>query len=163
MFGGYDKGRMIGAPTTFQVQPSLLDIGIGVETGGSPFDFISKSGLLIDGNGENKAISAAPDPQGPYLSLPKETCDAITENLLIELDSSGYYLWLVDDARYVDIVSSPAFLSFTFPPSSGDTDNVVIKVPFLLLNLTLGRLLSGRDEPVPYFPCMPYEPAQSES
>lgn len=163
IFGGYDKGRMIGAPTTFSGQATLLDIGIGVELGASPFNFSSKSGLLFDASGHNAAITADPDPQGPYLSLPEETCTAITENLPVKFnDSSGYYLWQVDDPAYSSIVSSPAFLSFTFPPSPGDTENVTVKVPFLLLNLTLGPALSGLNEPVPYFPCMPYVPTRAE-
>jgi len=163
IFGGYDQGRMIGASTTFNGSPSLLDIGIGVQTGGSPFNFTSKSGLLVDSNGDNKQISASPDPQGPYLSLPRQTCDAIAAFLPVMFDnSSGYYLWQVNHPDYEKIVSSPTYLSFIFPPATGSTKNVIIKVPFMLLNLTLGPLLSGQTQPVPYFPCRPFTPDRGQ-
>lgn len=166
-FGGYDQGRMVGPATVFDVPRadakssavlSLLDIGIGVHTGGSPFNFSSKTGLLINSDGVNKAIQVSPDPLGPYLSLPKQTCDAIAAELPVRFDQSGYYLWNTDDPDYSTIVSSPAYLSFTFPssPANGAPDDVIIKVPFTLLNLTLGPVLSGKTMPVPYFPCIPY-------
>lgn len=161
-FGGYDMGRLLAPVTTFQSQLSLLDIGIGVQTGGSPFNFATKSGLLLDSSGSNKAVSVTPDPQGPYLSLPRQTCDAIASLLPVKYDSSGYYLWQTDDPSYAKIVSSPAYLSFTFPPPPGNSSNVVLKLPFPLLNLTLGPLLSGLKAPVPYFPCMPYTPDAGE-
>ncbi|KAK4506539.1 hypothetical protein PRZ48_000271 [Zasmidium cellare] len=158
-FGGYDMGRLIGPVTTFQSQLSLLDIGIGVQTGGSPFRFASKNELLIDSSGNNRPISVTPDPMGPYLSLPKQTCDAIASILPVKFDDqSGYYLWKTDDPSYAQIVASPAYLAFTLPPPPGNSSNVVLKIPFLLLNLTLGPLLSGQKTPIPYFPCMPYTP-----
>jgi hypothetical protein len=168
-FGGYDQGRMIGPATVFDVPRAdiksaavlaLLDIGIGVHTGGSPFNFTSKTGLLVNSDGVNRAIQVSPDPVGPYLSLPKETCDAIAAELPVNYDRSGYYLWNTNDPEYPKIVSSPAYLSFTFPssPANGAPNDVVIKVPFMLLNLTLGPVLSGQTKPVPYFPCIPYNP-----
>lgn len=36
IFGGYDKGRLIGPYTAFNKVPTLLDVSIGVATGGSP-------------------------------------------------------------------------------------------------------------------------------
>ena len=150
IFGGYDQGRVIGAPTTFNEPPSLLDIGIGVQTGGSPFNFTSRSGLLIDSSGSNKAISASPDSQRPYMALPQQTCDTIAAVLPVNFDDdSGYYLWETDDPLYERIVSSPTYLFLTFPLAIGGTSNVIIKVPFTLLNLTLGPLLSGKTQPVP--------------
>lgn len=139
----------------------LLDIGIGVHTGKSPFKFASKDELLIDSSGAKTSIKVIPDSQGSYLSLPKETCDAIADELPITLDSSGYYLWDTDDSKYQEIVSSPAYLSFTFPSSTanGAPDDVVIKVPFMLLNLTLGPVFSGQKNSVQYFPCMPFDPS----
>lgn len=162
VFGGYDQGRMIGSPTVYHDNKvALLDIGIGVHTGKSPFTFSSKDQLLIDSSGPQSSIQVTPDSQGPYISLPKETCDAVAAELPVTFDVSGYYLWDVDDPRYQEIVLSPAYLSFTFPSSqaNGVQDNVIIKVPFMLLNLTLGPVLSGKAEPVPYFPCTPFDPA----
>lgn len=168
-FGGYDQGRMIGPATVFGVPRAdakssavvtLMDIGIGVHTGASPFNFTSKNGLLVNTEGDNRAFQVSPDPVGPYLSLPRKTCDAIAAELPVSYDPSGYYLWDTDDPEYFNIVSSPAYLSFTFPssPANGAPDDVVIKVPFILLNLTLGPELSGQTTPVPYFPCMPFTP-----
>lgn len=162
VFGGYDQGRMIGSPTVYHDNKiALLDIGIGVHTGRSPFTFASKDQLLIDSSGPKSSIQVTPDSQGPNISLPKETCDAIAAELPVTSDASGYYLWDVDYLRYREIVLSPAYLSFTFPSSQANRvqDNVIIKVPFMLLNLTLGPVLSGKTKPVPYFPCMPFDPA----
>jgi hypothetical protein len=175
-FGGYDQGRIVGPATMFRVSTpdesdqripavvKLLDIGIGVHNGGSPFNFTSKDGLLIKSDNTKRDIPVSPDPIDPYLSMPKETCDAIAAELPVNYDQSGYYLWDTEDSSYSKIVSSPAYLSFTFPSSAayGTPDKVVIKVPFKLLNLTLGPSLSGLTKPVPYFPCMPYRPESQD-
>jgi hypothetical protein len=80
------------------------------------------------------------DPRGSYLSLPAETCDAIAQYLPVTFDAkSGFYLWSTQDPAYNDIVKSPAYLSFSFPPAI-DSGNLVIKVP--------------------YFPCVPFAPSQ---
>lgn len=53
--GGYDKARVIGPYTTFGNQdPTLLDFAIGVETGGSPFSFQNRTGLLVSDSGNSK-------------------------------------------------------------------------------------------------------------
>ncbi|KAJ4302620.1 hypothetical protein N0V90_001509 [Kalmusia sp. IMI 367209] len=151
-FGGYNKGRVIGPVVSFQNASTvdLLDIGIGVEAGASPFPFDKKDKLLSPGQSK-----VNPDPTAPYLSLPGETCDDLAKILPVTYDQSlKYYLWNVDDPLFTKIVSSPAYLSFTFPPGPGGSDNVIIKVPFALLNLTLERPIT--DIPKQYFPCVPY-------
>ncbi|KAL1955891.1 hypothetical protein VTO42DRAFT_7964 [Malbranchea cinnamomea] len=164
VFGGYDKGRVIGPYTTFSDWSiTLLDIGIGVETGASPFPFKSKTGLLVSNTSSPQALSVAPDPTVPYLHLPPNTCEAIVEHLPVSMDpATGYYLWDTDDPRFKTITTSPSYLSFTFPPASGSTDEVVIKVPFALLNLTLEKpIVSG--SPRSYFPCSSFTPQSGDS
>jgi hypothetical protein len=65
----------------------------------------------------------------------------------------GLYLWNSDDDSYRKIVTSPAYLSFLFRKDSTNNQNITIKVPFALLNLTLQAALV--DEETPYFPCYP--------
>lgn len=73
--GGYDSSRIVG-PVSFQTvtdDPSsvfvidLLDIGIGVDHGGSPFAFSSQGGLLNSGNLSMKRLSlpVIMDPGSP--------------------------------------------------------------------------------------------------
>ncbi|KAI9703497.1 MAG: hypothetical protein M1820_005801 [Bogoriella megaspora] len=153
LLGGYDAGRVIGPYTTFaQQQPKLLDIGIGVETGASPFNFTSRSQLLRgDATGHSTSVTVSPDPQFPYLHLPGNTCQAIANLLPVIYNSTGkFYLWNTNDPNYAKIVTSAAYLSFTFPPGPYQTSNVTIKVPFMLLNLTLEPPLAA--SPTPYFP-----------
>lgn len=153
VFGGYNKGRVIGPVTSFPGQDTvdLVDISIGVEYGGSPFNFTSKDKLLSTGQ---TAVSL--NPLSPYISLPRKTCDALAALLPVTFDQSlKYYVWNTEDPLFAKIVSSPAYIGFTFPPSPGDRDNVVIKLPFALLNLTLEKPITNT--PKQYFPCMPYE------
>lgn len=154
-FGGYDKGRAIGPGTTFSDSPpQLQDIVIGVETGGSPFNFDSKKGLLLTNTSQNEPIAVSPEPLVPYLFLPKQTCDKIASQLPVTFDSSGYYLWDTNDASYANITTSAAYLGFVFPPATGGTSDVTIKVPFQLLVLNLTQAASGKPGNTPYFPCM---------
>lgn len=163
VFGGYDKGRVIGPYTTFpDYSITLLDIGIGVETGASPFPFKSKDGLLLSNTSTQEGLSVMPDPTVPYLHLPPNTCEAIIEHLPVTMDPDiGYYLWNTDDPLFERITTSPSYLGFTFPPASGETENVVIKVPFALLNLTLeSPIITG--SPRSYFPCRPFTPLSND-
>lgn len=158
VFGGYDKGRVIGPYTTFgNVPPTLLDIGIGVEMGASPFDLTNKTGLLISNTSIPGPLSVVPDPAVPYLHLPGNTCQAIANQMPVSFDNKlNYWIWNTTDPTYKSIVTSPAYLSFVFPPSPGNTANVTIKVPFALLNLTLDTPIVK--EPRTYFPCMSFTP-----
>ena len=159
IFGGYDKGRAIGPGTTYgDDAPQLQDIVLGVETGGSPWSFESKKGLLLTNTSQNEAISVSPDSLVPYLHLPKATCDNLAKQLPITFDSSGYYLWDVNDPSYYNVTTSAAYLGFVFPPATGGTQDVTIKVPFQLLVLNLTTAASGRSGLTQYFPCMPYDP-----
>jgi hypothetical protein len=162
VFGGYDRGRVIGPYTTFSESSiSLLHISIGVEAGVSPFPFESKKGLLVNNQSIEETVTIRPDPTVPYLHLPGKTCETIADLLPVTLDPDiGYYMWNTDDPLFEHIVSSPAYLSFTFPPASGATEDVVIKVPFSLLNLTLDRPIV---EPAkPYFPCRAFNPGKGD-
>ncbi|PGH33760.1 hypothetical protein GX50_03417 [[Emmonsia] crescens] len=164
VFGGYDKGRIIGPYTTFPDKSiALFDIGIGVETGASPFPFESKNGLLLSNTSTQEALLVMPDPTVPYLHLPSNTCEEIAKHLPVAMDpGTGYYLWNTDDPLFERITTSPSYLSFTFPPASGGTEKVVIKVPFALLNLTLeSPIITG--SPRPYFPCSSFTPLSGDT
>ncbi|KAJ5679514.1 hypothetical protein N7462_007758 [Penicillium macrosclerotiorum] len=166
MLGGYDQNRIMG---DISAQPftsfdsshpggnlviGLQDIGLGVATGGSPWSFTEKSGLLAESNSSISApVTLEVDPTRPYLYLPGSTCDAIAANLPVQFnDSLGLYLWEQND-QFQTIVTSPAYLSFTFQKNSADDETIAIKVPFRLLNLTLEAPLV--EDSTPYFPCFP--------
>lgn len=155
VFGGYDKSRVIGPVTSYNTQGviPLLDIILGVETGGSPFDFESKSGLL-DGDASGSAPqSTYISPEVPYIFLPQQAIDAIVELLPVSFDeTSGYYLWNTQDPQHKIIVSSPAYLGFIFQDPLGVAGSITIKVPFALLNLTLESSVSGHPTERAYFP-----------
>lgn len=158
--GGYDQSRIVG-PVSVQVlkdvDPSidLLDIGIGVEHGASPFAFRSRGKILAEGNSSiSRSIPLIMNPNAPYLAVPNSTCAAIAKNLPVTYNPKyGLYFWNVTDPLYNRIVRSPSYLSFTFRAAGLDTANITIKVPFQLLNLTLDAPLVTT--PIQYFPCQP--------
>ncbi|KAH8424919.1 uncharacterized protein LDX57_002665 [Aspergillus melleus] len=159
MLGGYDGNRIVGETSA---QPysggkfpiKLLDVGIGVASGGSPWNYFNKTGLLEKGNSSlHQGITVMASPGDPYLYLPKSSCDAITSELPTTYDSDlGLYLWNTSDPRYEQIIKSPSYLSFEFNKNSLNSANITIKVPFALLNLTLEAPLVKN--PTLYFPCM---------
>ena len=164
--GGYDKNRIMGETsaqpfTPFTTNPGgnlvigLQDIGLGVATGGSPWSYSEKSGLLSASNSSLIApVTVEMDFGKPYLYLPPSTCDNIASTLPVTFNADlGLYLWNTDDDNYHTIVSSPAYLSFLFQKDSTNNQNITIKVPFALLNLTLQAPLVDKD--TPYFPCYP--------
>ena len=165
IFGGYDRGRVIGPVITYNAEGvngdvQVIDIVISVETGESPFDFDYEDGLLVSSSDTEvtSPVAALLKPEYPYIFLPQATLTAITSKLPINFDSkSGYYLWDTKDPSYLEIINSPAYLGFIFPSNTGDTANNTIKVPFKLLNLTLERSISGLDSDVAYFPVMQNE------
>jgi hypothetical protein len=65
-----------------------------------------------------------------------------------------YYLWNTSDPKFEKVVTSAAYLGFSFPRDQDSHEAVVIKVPFALLNLTLDTPITSA--PVQYFPCTPY-------
>ncbi|KAJ5504409.1 hypothetical protein N7463_007283 [Penicillium fimorum] len=162
ILGGYDQARVLGqvisppiygTPDFGSLTVSLADIGIGVATGNSPFDFQNKSGLFKLANGTTSSLNDVNiDPALPYLYLPKETCDAIAAELPVTFNEGlGLYFWNTDE-NYQKITSSPAYMSFTFQ-SQPNITNVTIKVPFQLLDLTLQAPLVELN--TTYFPCYP--------
>ena len=160
--GGYDASRIVGPVSSQSTQDDaasefvidLLDIGIGVNNGGSPFSFSSQYGLLSAGNSsisKDQSLSILMNPTTPYLYLPSSTCAAIASVLPVTYNAAkALYFWDVTDAQYARIVESMTFLSFIFRGSDG---NLTINVPFSLLNLTLQKPLVST--PTPYFPCQP--------
>lgn len=172
VLGGYEQNRLVGQAGVFSLVKNpvmaLLDVAIGVETGASPFDSSVPIGVFA-GIGDNEPAQftnreygnpsgSAPvtaDPAVPYIYLPPGTCEAAAEHLPVSLDDAlGLYLWDTSDPKFARIVTSPAYLAFTF--ADRGSNNVTIKVPFSLLNLTLTTPLV--DEPTPYFPCKSHDP-----
>lgn len=159
MLGGYDKNRVIG---DVSAQPysggdfpiELLDIGLGVADGGSPWDGPEKSKLLAQGNSSlSSGMTVMASPADPYLYLPESTCDALAGELPVTYQPDyGLYFWNESDPRYLPIVTSPSYLDFTFNKDGVNTEQISIKVPFALLNLTLEAPLVEKS--VRYFPCM---------
>jgi hypothetical protein len=156
--GGYDQLRIVGPVSVQSYDQSslpidLLDISIGVAEGGSPFPYTSKTGLLAQGNitiGGSLAVEI--DPKEPYLYLPSSTCQAIARELPVTFQPDfGFYLWNTADPLYEKIITSPAYLGFTFRLNNSITQNFTINIPFALLNLTLSDPLATT--PTPYFPC----------
>ncbi|EKV10018.1 hypothetical protein PDIG_27120 [Penicillium digitatum PHI26] len=107
MLGGYDQSRVLGdvsvQPHTGSSAPiNLLDVSLGVATGGSPWNSTSKENLLAQGNssllGGTTVIAA---PVDPYLYLPQSSCDAIAAELPVTHNSDlGLYAWNTDDPQY---------------------------------------------------------------
>ncbi|KAI9929612.1 hypothetical protein MW887_001086 [Aspergillus wentii] len=158
--GGYDKSRVLGEVSAQPYEGgnfpiTLLDIGLDVVTGGSPWNFTNKGGLLAGNDSSlNNGITVFASPADPYLFLPKSSCDAITAELPVTYQEDfGLYFWNTTHPQYSKIVTSPSVLAFTFSLNGGNTNNFTINVPFALLNLTLSAPLV--EFPTPYFPCFP--------
>jgi hypothetical protein len=158
--GGYDQSRAL-APVSAQAFNSdqfpieLIDVGLGVARGASPWHFANKTDLLAQGNSSiGQTLSVLVSPTDPYIYLPQSTCDAIVADLPVEFQSAlGLYFWNTSSPAYAKIVTSPAYLAFTFQLNSLNTANFTINVPFAMLNLTLDAPLVST--PTPYFPCFP--------
>jgi hypothetical protein len=164
--GGYDQSRAIapvsaqpyttpGAGGGFAIE--LLDIELGVVTGGSPWNFTNKTGLLMQGDSNTGALTQQPlsllvSPPNPYIYLPKSACDTIAAELPVQYQAEmGLYYWDTSSPLYKQIVTAPTYLGFTFQLNALNTANFTIKVPFQLLNLTLqSPLVSTHTQ---YFPC----------
>jgi len=170
--GGYDKSRLVGEISTQSFTPygsapggnleiGMMDVGLGVGTGGSPWAYNHKDGLLSKSNSSmDVPITVEVNPEKPYLYLPQSTCDAITAELPVTFNSSlGLYFWDTQDDAYTSITSSAAYLSFTFEKDMTEDANTTIKVPFALLNLTLEDPLVDRS--TTYFPCYPVNSSYS--
>jgi hypothetical protein len=139
----------------------LLDVSIGVASGGSPFPFTSKSGLLMDAGKTASRLNTRPNPTVPYLYLPEDTCKAITSYLPVAyMESLDLYSWDTASPDYQKIIASPSYLAFTFQIVEAP-GNMTINVPFSLLNLTLTPPLA--EAPTQYFPCKSYTPSGPNS
>lgn len=159
VLGGYDQSRCLTDPIESSSDVfTLVDIGMGVTDGGSPFpnsQESSRNGLLRLNGSSTGELDVFPNPGVPYLNLPPETCAAIADSLPVTFnDDFGLYIWNTTDATFQKVMSSPSYLSFTF--SSGG-QNSSIYVPFALLNLTLENPLVNTS--MSYFPCSPYTPS----
>lgn len=157
--GGYDQNRVLGEVSaqpfssgSFPIQ--LLDIGIGVADGGSPWDYSDKMNLLAQANSTlASGLNVVMDPSNPYIYLPQSSCDAIAAELPVSYQPDyGLYFWNTSDPQYDRIVTSPSYLEFAFSKNGLNNKNITINVPFALLNLTLEAPLV--DTPTQYFPCM---------
>ncbi|KAJ6109469.1 hypothetical protein N7486_001704 [Penicillium sp. IBT 16267x] len=167
VMGGYDQSRVVGNVSSQPVNSTnglgtldidLYDIGLGVAAGASPWNFKSKNGLFRrDNSSGNSPASVRIDPTRPYLYLPKDTCDAIAEQLPVSYDEGlGLYFWNTAVHQFKHVTNSPAYLSFTFENNAGadtSTPNITIKVPFNILKLTLQAPLVEQN--TTYFPCHP--------
>ncbi|CAG7932538.1 unnamed protein product [Penicillium olsonii] len=164
VLGGYDQSRVLNEVSTQQVDPDsnlgalkiyFKDIGMGVATGDSPFDFEAKSSLFKTGTSNTtRGATAEINPVLPYLYLPRETCDAMAANLPITYNEDlNLYFWNTSDDSYQQITSSPAYMSFIFGKSTSNSQNLTVKVPFQLLKLTLQEPLVEKN--TTYFPCYP--------
>lgn len=158
--GGYDKNRVIGDITTQPIDSGelpieLLDIGIGVANGGSIWGASNITGLMAKSNSSlSPGMNVAIDATNPYIYLHRSTCDAIAANLPVSYRSDlGLYTWDTNNENYTKIITSPSYLAFNFVKNDINTQNITIKVPFALLNLTLSAPLVNWD--TPYFPLMP--------
>jgi hypothetical protein len=94
---------------------NLVDIGVGIASGGSPFPFESMNGLLRNNQNETRSILVRPNPTVPYLYLPGNTCAALAAYLPVTfLPNLGLYSWNTDSPSYQKIVDSPTYLQFVF-------------------------------------------------
>lgn len=149
----------------------LVDLILGVETGGSPFSpepsiFKNASRSLWQGRENDPEadqytrlvgairgsaiVGIGADVPGIY--LPLGNCESVAKQLPVTWrDDIGYFVWNLSDVRYKRIVTSPAYLGFIF--TDREAKNITIKVPFPLLNLILQEPIVST--PTPYFPCHP--------
>lgn len=167
--GGYDESRVVQPVGAFEIQfgqilISLMDVVLGSEVGGWPFNSPREEiGGIFQGTDDREGLEfseilrrkkgsvlVSPNPLVPGIYLPNSTCANAAKHLPVRFDEKiGYYLWNTEDAAYSRIIGSPAYLGFILADSSNA--NVTIKVPFKLLNLTLEAPLV--DRPTQYFPC----------
>ena len=106
--GGYDAARIVGpvssqSTTNNYFAIDLLDIGIGVDHGESPFSYSSQQGLLSDGNSSitSSGIGVTIYPTTPYLYLPNSTCTAIAKDLPVIYNvGKALYTWNITDPQY---------------------------------------------------------------
>ncbi|KAI9778555.1 MAG: hypothetical protein M1835_004905, partial [Candelina submexicana] len=155
LWGGYDSSRCIDRPATAVNKTfDLLDIGIVVGKGSSPFESVSSDGLQgmlrVDSDPTPITIfeSSNPVPLSPQGNM---RCSGEPPTEL------GLYLWITASPKYQQIIKSPSYLSFIFASSENHTAKTTINVHFGLLNLRLQPPLTT--SPTAYFPCSPFTPS----
>jgi hypothetical protein len=176
ILGGYDQARTLGKVGVFDRVISnndsgsnafLVDVFLGAETGEFPFKNLhettsffraasadpARADLARFQGGPPGSVSVLLAPEWPNMGLPSSLCEAIAEHLPVAIDSNlGVYIWDESSPQFEQVVRSSAFVGFVF--SDKTKENVTIKVPFQLLNLTLGT--GGASKPRrQYFPCPP--------
>lgn len=163
VLGGYDQQRISGGVSAqgwsraadADLNINLQSIGINVATGSSPFNSTNGPTNLSNGTASfdvNTPVQV--NPIHPYIYLPSAICSAIAADLPVIYDEGlGMYLWNTSDSLYDSIMTSSAYLSFVFDRSTISNEQVTVKVPFPLLNLTLEAPIMP--SPTPYFPCYP--------
>ncbi|KAK4164115.1 aspartic peptidase domain-containing protein [Cladorrhinum sp. PSN259] len=170
--GGYDATRVVGPVGVFDMQfgttmISLLDVVLGSEVGGWPYDTPEKDiGGVFQGTDDKTGLELVQtlrrkkgsilvniNPAVPGIYMPNTTCANIAKHLPLTYNKTlgyyGYWLWDTKNPAYSRIVNSPAYLGFVLSDSSAT--NITIKIPFKLLNLTLEDPIV--ETPTQYFPC----------
>ncbi|KAJ5683810.1 uncharacterized protein N7477_000155 [Penicillium maclennaniae] len=142
LLGGYDQNRVIGEVSSQSFS-----------SGSFPIEMYDMS-LLAQGNSSlDSGVTIVVDPVNPYIYLPQSSCDAIAAELPVTYQPDyGLYFWNTSDSQYNKITTSPAYLAFKFSKNNLNNEEITIKVPFALLNLTLEAPLVKT--PTQYFPCM---------
>lgn len=99
--GGYDQSRVLGSISSQSfvtelnaIAIDLVDIGIEVDHGGSPWPCTERGNTSMEGNYFMlNALSAPMDPAAPYLNLSESTCAAIARDLPVTFVAKyGLYL-----------------------------------------------------------------------
>ena len=158
VFGGYDQERVDGDVLVlegddYRSEIILVDLGIEVFQGDSPFNFTDKrTGLLAEGDSSYASgLVVHMDGCSPYLTLPSSTCQALSNHLPISYDDDlGLYLWDTTNDSYSRVMNSASGLTFTLTGKQS-SDTISVSVPFQHLNLTLDEPLMP--DPTSYFPC----------
>ncbi|KAL8830761.1 MAG: hypothetical protein Q9170_005588 [Blastenia crenularia] len=175
ILGGYEQNRVLGDVATLNLEVSsslggpqafILDVSLDVEIGDSPFN---QSGSISLWHGLNDSSSGGAsqsqtaggrtgsrlvnfNPSVPYMYMPIGICETAAQYLPVNWDSGlDLYIWDMGD-QFSRIVSSPALM--TIGLADNQANNISIKVPFQVLNLTL--LPPIVDAPTQYFPCKPW-------
>jgi hypothetical protein len=147
-FGAYTLGGDTGGEP---VVP-MVDLTLGVMQGGTPFNTTQVGSLYRNAATLNTSEPMSLNPTVPYMQMPLGMCEAVAEFLPVTFNENlGLYLWNINDPQFAKIVRSPAYMGIAF--ARAGQPNLLIQVPFSVLNLTLTAPLVS--QPTQYFPCKP--------
>ncbi|MCJ1331507.1 hypothetical protein MMC10_008198 [Thelotrema lepadinum] len=169
ILGGYDQSRILGPVGVFAYTGDpiawLEAVNLGAARCDSPFsngtisqlykgtggsDIVNQ--ILDEFGGPTGSAALIPNPTLPYISLPIGTCEEVASHLPVTWNTNlSLYTWNHDDPQYVKVINSSAYMEFVLAGIMAE--QLSIKIPFKLLNLTLEPPLV--DFPTPYFPCQP--------